>query len=263
MRVMTYNIRNSGAGDGPNRWELRRDLWIQIVRQFDPDLLGVQEVLADQYDDLKEQFPDYTLVGVARDDGKRLGEWSLILFRTARFAELGRWDFWFSSTPHTPGSIDEDAACPRLCSCVRLRDNITGRNIRFCNLHLDHQGERSRMNAVQQLRALVVTGSSLDLDPVILVGDFNCTERDAPYSVLTQEAGFTDSYRTCHPVIQKNESSFHHFSDSLEGLRIDWILHQWQLRAVAAEIDRTRGPYGQFASDHDPVTAVLQWVDEK
>jgi endonuclease/exonuclease/phosphatase family metal-dependent hydrolase len=59
LRVMTFNIRNSGANDGANRWAHRRDLWAATVRAFDPHLLGVQEVLPDQHADLLRMFPDY------------------------------------------------------------------------------------------------------------------------------------------------------------------------------------------------------------
>jgi len=258
---MTYNIRNSGAGDGPNHWELRRDQWVSIVRQFDPDLLGVQEVLADQYDYLKEQFPDYTLVGVAREDGHRLGEWSLILYRKTRFKELKTGNFWLSETPNVPGSKSWDAACCRLCTWARLRDKQTKKKLKFVNLHLDHAGEISRRESAEAL--MVELGVDCSGDAIILTGDFNCTEVDIPYSILTNDARLIDSYRTVHPIRQANESSFHNFGQPTTGLRIDWILHSPRLEAIQAAIDRTRGTDGRCASDHDAVTAVLQWLDEK
>src|SRR5438105_5122510 len=103
LRVMSFNIRNSGAPDGANHWTHRRLLCQSTVHRFDPDLLGAQEVLADQYDQLLEMFPDYQPVGVARDDGARRGEWAMILFRAARFEQLESGDFWLSRTPDVPG----------------------------------------------------------------------------------------------------------------------------------------------------------------
>jgi endonuclease/exonuclease/phosphatase family metal-dependent hydrolase len=260
LRVMTFNIRNSGAGDGPNRWELRRELWCEVVRKFDPDLLGVQEVLANQYDYLKEKFPDYTPVGVARDDGKRLGEWSLILYRTKRFDEIETGNFWLSESIHTPGSRSWDSACCRLCTWVRLLDKQTGRKLFHANVHLDHEGAVARREAAKLLGrqfAILTAG-----EPIILTGDFNCTEIDEPYSILTA-SGLVDSYRAAHPTRQADECSFHYFGQSTAGMRIDWILHGPGLYTTQAAIDRTRGPDGRSASDHDAVTAVLEWVDEK
>lgn len=259
LRVMTFNIRHSGAEDGNNRWELRRDLWLKVVRQFDPDLLGVQEVLADQYDFLKEQFPDYTLVGVAREDGKRQGEWSLILYRSSRFEELARGDFWLSRTPDVPGSKSWDSACCRLCSWVRLRDKQTDQNLLFANVHLDHMGEVARSESAKLLANEFAPHHGVHA--IILTGDFNCTELEEPYAILTQD--WIDCYRTVHPSRNEDENTFHGFGPVTPGLRIDWILHSCQLTATQATIDRTRGPAGRCPSDHDAVTAVLQWVDEE
>jgi endonuclease/exonuclease/phosphatase family metal-dependent hydrolase len=259
IRVMTYNIRNSAAGDGPNAWPLRRQLWIEIARKFDPDLLGVQEVLADQYDDLRQAFPDYTLAGVAREDGDRLGEWSLILYRTDRFNEIARGDFWLSESPAVPGSKSWDAACCRLCSWVQLLDRNTEKAFRFANVHLDHVGKLAREKSAEMLlRELEQRKGRL---PFILTGDFNSTEVDQPYKTLIRH-GLIDSYITANPVRLADETTWHDFGTSADGLRIDWILHSPEFTATAATIDRTRGPDGRCGSDHDPVTAVLHRVDE-
>src|SRR4051794_35326651 len=70
LRVMSFNVRNSGAKDGLNGWKNRKELFFTTIEQFKPDLLGTQEVLADQYDAMVERMKGYTPVGVARDDGK-------------------------------------------------------------------------------------------------------------------------------------------------------------------------------------------------
>src|SRR5690349_20188265 len=71
LRVMSFNIRNSHARDGMNSWNDRRDYFFQVIEHFSPSLIGFQEVLADQYDDIASRMKDYSFVGVARDDGKR------------------------------------------------------------------------------------------------------------------------------------------------------------------------------------------------
>lgn len=99
LRVMTFNVRNSNARDGGNHWKFRKELVAATIRAFDPDLLGCQEVLADQYDQLRPMLPDYLPVGVARDDGKRQGEWSAIFYRSQRFEQVSAGDFWLSENP--------------------------------------------------------------------------------------------------------------------------------------------------------------------
>src|SRR4051812_33669284 len=81
IRVMSFNVRTSTASDGQNGWSHRKDLFFQTIEAFHPDLLGFQEVRPDQHDDIAARLKDYGLSGVARDDGKRKGEWSLIAFR--------------------------------------------------------------------------------------------------------------------------------------------------------------------------------------
>ena len=65
---------------------------------------GVQEALAHQLDVLLERLPQYRSIGVARDDGKRKGEFSAILYRAERFEPIEQGTFWLSDTPDAPGS---------------------------------------------------------------------------------------------------------------------------------------------------------------
>src|SRR5437667_7444266 len=71
LRVMSFNVRYGTAPDGENSWEKRKAVLAETIKRLEPDLLGTQETLALQSDYLSEQFPDFTLVGVGRDDGKR------------------------------------------------------------------------------------------------------------------------------------------------------------------------------------------------
>ena len=260
LRVMSYNIRNSHAKDGENHWKFRQEIWTASVRAFDPDLLGTQEVLADQYEDLRRLLPDYTVAGVARDDGARAGEWAAIFWRTARFEQLGTGNFWLSETPEKVGSRSWDAACVRICTWVRLRDRVTGRAFVFANTHFDHVSALARVESArlmsERLPQLAEGG------PVVVSGDFNCTEDGDAYATFTRPAAaghlvFTDSFRAVHPVRGKDESSFSSFKGTIEGSRIDWILHTPQFQARAAEIVRPAS--GRYPSDHYPVTAVLEW----
>ena len=59
-----------------NAWPHRQELYLQTIRDFGPDLLGTQEVLEDQYQALVAGLPEMQIVGVARDDGARKGEWA-------------------------------------------------------------------------------------------------------------------------------------------------------------------------------------------
>ncbi|RYD69924.1 MAG: endonuclease/exonuclease/phosphatase family protein [Verrucomicrobiaceae bacterium] len=264
LRVMTFNIRNSGARDGENHWSKRADLVHSTIREFNPDLLGLQEVLADQYDNLVQTFPEYAPAGVARDDGARKGEWAAALYRKDRFELLATGNFWLSEAPERVGAPAWDAACVRICTWTKLRDLSTKKEFLFANTHFDHEGKTARLNSARLLRTQLakLSGGA----PVILTGDFNSTEENEPYKLLLSVPGdeqpnqkqLFDSYRLVHPNRTPSEASFHEFKGTTAGLRIDWILHSKELKPLSAEIHQTNRD-GRYSSDHYPVTAVLEW----
>src|SRR4051812_11904056 len=88
LRVMTFNLRVRVILDGPNYWDFRKDLVVRTIREFDPDVLGTQEGLADMERYLQSRLPDYGFVGVGRDDGKRGGEMCGVFYKTSKFIKL-------------------------------------------------------------------------------------------------------------------------------------------------------------------------------
>ena len=128
LRVVSFNIRNSDANDGPNRWPLRQDLFVRMVRKLDADVLGFQEVLARQQDDLTVALPEYDTYFVGRDDGQRKGEGSPIYFRKSRFELRDKGTFWLSETPERMAK-GWDAVLPRICSWAVLHDKTLGRDV--------------------------------------------------------------------------------------------------------------------------------------
>src|SRR5688500_18011638 len=74
LNVMTWNIRYNNPRDGANAWPQRKDWVAEIIIREKTDIAGFQEVLAGQFDDLKQRLPEMDSYGVGRDDGKRAGE---------------------------------------------------------------------------------------------------------------------------------------------------------------------------------------------
>jgi endonuclease/exonuclease/phosphatase family metal-dependent hydrolase len=104
MRVMTFNIRYNNPGDQENAWPNRKKMAASMFRFHHVDLVGVQEALQGQIDDLAALLPEYGWVGVGRDDGKSRGEFSAIFYRKDRYTALENSTFWLSETPETVGS---------------------------------------------------------------------------------------------------------------------------------------------------------------
>lgn len=263
LRVMSFNIRFGTAGDGPNAWAARKPLVHQVIREFDPDLLGTQEVLDFQAKTLREALPGYGFLGVGRTDGKRQGEYSPLMYKRDRFEVVDSGTFWLSETPEVAGSKSWDSSLPRIATWAKLKDRRTGHSLLVCNTHFDHRGTEARIQSArllqQRLRKLAAG------QPIILMGDFNAAEGALPHKVLTQqqeekEVAFTDSYRAVHPKRSDREGTFNGFRGEEQGARIDWILFSPGLQAEEAAIVRTQMD-GRYPSDHFPVTAVLRAVE--
>ena len=260
VRVMSFNIRYGTAKDGDDSWDKRRDFLVETIRKYDPDLLGMQEVLAEQADFLQQQLPDYGFAGGGRDDGKRKGEFSPVMFKKDRFELLAHGMWWLSPTPEKIGSKGWDTALPRIVTWARLKDRKSGATLLWFNTHWDHVGNTARVESGKLMRKLIEDNGGPD-GPAIVTGDFNSTEETPQYKSLTVGDGsglkLIDAYREIHPQVEENEASFNGFKGTTKGLRIDWILHSPQWAAKGASIDRTQRN-GHTPSDHYPVTAELE-----
>lgn len=261
LRVMSFNVRNSNAKDGEDAWPKRTELFFGTIAAYAPDLIGFQEVLADQYDAIAARLPDFAFSGVARNDGKRAGEWSSIGYRKSRFTAVADGNFWLSETPDVIGSKSWDAALTRICSWVRLRETATGKEFVFANTHFDHVGKIARQEAskvISQRVSVIAAGV-----PALLTGDLNINEDNPAYAVFVNPTTpgairWTDAFRAVHPQRGPDELSFHAFKGGTLGSRIDFIFHTDHFIATAATIDRTAKD-GRYPSDHYPVTAVVKW----
>lgn len=259
VRVMSFNIRNSNAKDGEDAWEKRKEFLAATIRAYDPDLLGTQEVLPNQADFLQEKFPEYGFAGAGRDDGKRGGEFSPVMFKKKRFEQIASGQYWLSESPEKVGSKGWDAALPRIMTWVKLKDLSTGKPLLFFNTHWDHKGVQARVESGKLMRRLIE--EKRDGLPVIVTGDFNSVETSAQYRSLTAGDGngvrLTDAYREVHPTVSPDEASFNGFKGTRTGKRIDWILHSPEWVARGAAIDYTQKD-GRYPSDHYPVTAEIE-----
>ena len=99
LKVMTYNIRYDNPGDSINAWPNRIEKVSSLIRKYDPDIIGVQEALHHQLEDLIRVLPDYSYTGVGRDDGKEKGEYSAVLYRKNKLEVLQQKTYWLSETP--------------------------------------------------------------------------------------------------------------------------------------------------------------------
>jgi len=74
IRVMTFNIRLNLKSDSLNSWPYRKENASSMIRFHHADIVGLQEALLEQVNDLAEFLPEYDWIDVGRDDGKTKGE---------------------------------------------------------------------------------------------------------------------------------------------------------------------------------------------
>ena len=144
LEVMTFNVRLDIPSDSVNNWNYRKGDACRMIAYYSPDLLGMQEVLHNQMEDLKRGLPQYTALGVGRDDGKEAGEYCPIFFRTDRFTLLEYGNFSLSEQPETIGIKGWDASYNRVTTWAILQEKNNGQKFVYFNTHLDNDGKTAR-----------------------------------------------------------------------------------------------------------------------
>jgi endonuclease/exonuclease/phosphatase family metal-dependent hydrolase len=260
VRVMTFNIRNGQAKDGENRWELRKEFVCDVIRDYAPDVLGVQEAYRFQLDEFNQRLPEYGEVGIGRDGGSR-GEHSSIFYLLQRFDVDESGTFWLSDTPMKP-SAHWGNRYRRVCTWARLVDKESTRSFYVYNTHMDHESQRARENGAQLIMKTIKERKHSN--PFILMGDFNSSESNQVIAYLKGTGKLSghspipviDSWRVLHPE-EKVVGTGSRFTGYLEGAKIDYIFVPPDTHVSEATIVRT-SRNGRYPSDHYPVTAKLR-----
>jgi len=264
---MSFNLRYGTADDGENSWPLRKELVFGVVGDYAPDVLGVQEALRFQLDEIGGRFADYGEVGVGRDDGVHAGEYAAILFRKAGLELLEDGTFWLSDTPDVPGSTSWGNSIPRICTWARFAERNSETKFYVYNVHLDHESQVSRERSVESLAAFIASRGHDE--PYIVTGDFNAGEDNSAMRYLRGEIrranslgieaprspGLRDTYRVLH-ADRTGVGTFNGFDGTTTGEKIDAILvsHVWEVQHAA--IVRTAQD-NRYPSDHFPVVATV------
>lgn len=254
IRLMSFNIRYGTADDGNLRWERRRSLVIDRIRQFDPDLLGLQECRDDsQAEYVQSQLQEYEFFGVPRggEDSTAL-EMAPILFKKAVLHSIQKGVFWLSETPYVAGSKSWESVFPRTAVWIELLHQPTGRSLIFLNTHFDYQIPAIERSA-DLLRQWL--DEALKKHPLVVTGDFNADKDSQAYQQLTGNPSLRDVFKPV-PLEDGNEGTFHGYGQELQP--IDWMLASHYFKVIQAGVDRYQSG-SLYPSDHYPITASLEW----
>lgn len=258
INIMSFNIRYNNPDDGLNAWPNRKARVASIIEFHDPDLLGLQEVLKGQLDELAQMLSEYEWVGVGRDDGFDNGEFSPIFYKSERFDLIENGTFWLSETPQTAGSKSWDAALPRIATWALFADKSTSKKVFHLNTHFDHRGELARIESAKLITRLL---PSLAADaPVVVTGDFNKAPDSLVYSNLVEL--LYDSKTLSRKSPHGPEGTFGGFTVEIDETseRIDYVFVSEGIDVLryGALSDQWNGYY---PSDHLPVIAEIVLPD--
>lgn len=259
LKVMSFNIRIDTKADGPNQWSNRRDSAANMIRFYDIDIFGAQEVFANQMTDLQERLPEYGSIGIGLEDGKSKGQHDPIFWKKERFELLDHGFFWFAEDINAIGQRAWDAASPRMGSWAILKDKISKRKLFFMNVHIDHIGQVARRESAKLI--LDRLGALAGDLPVIVTGDFNAEPDSEPIRILLDPANpeHLTHTRSVAPVRYGPEWSYHNYGRLAKNMWLDYIFVRGGLETLrhgclAEKLDDL------YISDHCPVMAGLRFT---
>ncbi|NNG50497.1 endonuclease/exonuclease/phosphatase family protein [Sphingomonas sanguinis] len=255
LKVMTFNVRYA-SDEGAQRWAVRRPVMVELIRRAAPDVIGTQELLQRQGDDIVASLPGYRWFGRDRRGG-HADEHMGIFYRTDRLTLIDQGDFWLSDTPEVVGSQSWGTDLPRLASwAVFETREAKPHRFLFVDTHLPH---RDQDGEARDKAARLILSRLPDLAkglPLVLAGDMNARPDTAAYRTFA--GALTDAWGSAKrregPVL-----TFHDFTGTPDR-RIDYLF----LRGFKADTVTT-DTYHQgkvYPSDHFPIEATLTFEDE-
>jgi endonuclease/exonuclease/phosphatase family metal-dependent hydrolase len=262
LRVMTYNIRFDNPADGVHAWPNRKELVASVIRFHKADIIGVQEALEHQIQDLMELLPGYDWVGVGRNEDEG-GEFSAILYRSSVVTVKAAQTFWLSESPDEPGSQSWDSSLPRIATWAHFVTSSEERELFVLNTHFDHRGEQARLESAHLIKEQ--TSRLANGLPVIVMGDLNATSEQPPLALLSDTPlpdgrslhdGFVHSLQPHHGPA----STWTGFTKIEADRRIDYIFASEDLPIYYHAI-LTDKLEDRYPSDHLPVLVEVGLID--
>lgn len=251
LHIMSINVRYDNPSDGKHGWRHRKDAVAKLVHEMNADIVGAQEVIHRQLEDMLELMPGFTYVGVGRADGDTKGEYSPIFFSATRFELLNSGTFWLSDMPDSIASVGWDASMERIATWAILKSNESGQAYAVFNTHFDHRGQMAQYNSIMLLmQKMSELAPGL---PIILTGDLNATPTSAPIQFLRHESGWLDASL----VAEKRKGvdwTFHNFGKLRRRNRpqIDYVFLSKEFNVLLYQsiFEKVRS---SFHSDHNPL----------
>lgn len=280
IRVASYNLRYDNPKDSLNNWQYRENAVANLIQFHDFDIFGSQEGLQHMLDQLSDRLPNYSYIGVGRDDGKQKGEHSAIFYKTKMFELLDKGDFWLSNNSSEP-NVGWDAVLPRIVSWGKFKVKQTGFVFYFFNTHFDHVGVIARKESSKLiLRKIEQIAKG---KPTLLTGDFNVDQNSVSFKILNGSKLLSDAYNIAQlkygprgtfngfKINTRSESQIDHLfvTDDFKVLKHGVLTDTYHADMEEVKIEKNSGAHpreislyenkARLPSDHYPVLIIVNY----
>jgi endonuclease/exonuclease/phosphatase family metal-dependent hydrolase len=237
IQVMTFNVFKDNS---------TQDRIVSLIESQDPDIVALQEVTAGHADYLRRNLADaYPHSVWTHEDLLTLSKYPV---------------------------LDQIVIEPEHAHLLNISLGQAG-NINFVNVHApspnpdDMLGKTGNIlaafrgtNKLTEEVLAQMYASDWSLERTIWVGDFNATEGNELYSMITRKGGLADAYRVLHPIWPIRSFTFPASLIDIIGkpksflplLRLDYIFVGRDMATLDSDIVPDNA-----GSDHHPVTAVV------
>jgi endonuclease/exonuclease/phosphatase family metal-dependent hydrolase len=259
LDVMTFNIRTSAIEDGPDSWELRKEILAETIRRSRPQILGMQEALAEQITFLEHELPEYRWLGVDRglNGGTGLSEATPIFYRSDELIPIESGTFWLGDPPNGAyRGRGGGRGGSRIVTWAHFHHLESGRQIYVYNTHFSPRAGQQHLEAAARINERVAAlppGSA-----VVVMGDFNAAAGWSETWEVATSTGLRDAWDVATERVGPAQTygGFRPPEDNGMG-RIDWILVGGPVEVARVEtiLDNQAGRY---PSDHYAVLAAVR-----
>lgn len=242
---MTWNILHKGwEKEGHASWRERAGGIVEILREHQPDVVGLQEDSKTQVDLLVNALSGYSYL----DRHAKKGGGLLIRNEAWHVIESGKIAI--------PGG--------RRASWALLESRRNGARWLFYNAHLIHRtapdSAAQRLEGARNITQHLLNRSSQDV-PVVFTGDFNALPDMPVMRYLGGDAGSPVQFANAFTLVHGDDdprATWRGLGKAHHGERIDHILVNAHVSVLDAEIifyDDLSDPY---PSDHYPLQTTLR-----
>ncbi len=163
IRLVSYNMLfNLYDHNLPeiHRWPQRQKRVVELIKDMQPDIMGVQELYKDQLEDLIAQIgEEYEFYTKPAEDGELNG----IFYRIDRFEVLEKKVWYMTPTPDVPSS--------ETLTLLKMKDQVSGATFAVFNSHFAFSNiEKRDFQARFVVKNLEPYAQQM---PVFLTGDLN------------------------------------------------------------------------------------------